>query len=263
MSGETTAIYWEASGLPLNNLAWSVKTLGGDRNSPAEPRGDNVKLPFKKGSLWVRKMKEAKSLTLPMWMDPFNTDGSVDLALTMEQKFHANWKTLLDAFDTGGQFDLKKRWWSGNTIKDATARAELIGGMEPTISGNQYHAEFNVDLELADPYFYKAVASQALGAAVTIIGDVPTDHVVLTLTSGTNPRVTFPGGNWIQFNGVIGGTPVVIDLSKCTAKIGSVFVNGSISRNSQFIEWPYLAPGAQTLVLSTGAGTFTYDAAYR
>lgn len=257
-----TPIYWEANGVSLHTQRWAVTTQGGSRNSPAPRRGEDVQVPFRRGRMTSRKIVDSKVLTLPMWMAPVNDDGSTDPGLTDEQMFHKNWRYLLSKIDVDGQFDLVKRWYEGTTVKSATARAEFEDGLAPAVSGG-YLAAFSIDFLLADPYFYSPVASQAIGT-INVEGDVPTDHVTLSLSNGTNPRVTFPDGNWIQYTGSPGGTPVVINLQTGMSMRGSAYVNGLITRNTNFAEFPTLKPGSQALTLSGGGtGTVTYDAAYR
>lgn len=258
----STNIYWEANGLSLHTHAWSVTTFGGKRNSPTDRRGEDVQVPFRRGRIASRKVPDSKVLSLSMWMAPVNQDGTQDPALTDEQKMHDNWRLILNTIDVLGQFPLVKRWWEGDQVKAATAQAEFADGLEPSVNGG-YLAQFGIDFLLADPYFYSPVAAQPVGT-ITVAGDVETDHVILSLTNGTNPRVTFPDGNWIQYNGSPGGSPVSINLLTGMATRAGLYVNGLVQRSSNFGEWPTLKPGSNALTLTGGGtGTVAYDAAYR
>lgn len=258
-----TDIYWEANGLSLHTYAWSVETFGGRRYVPAPRKGSDVPLPLRRGRVHVDKLPDSQVQTLSMWLAPFNEDGTEDPALTPEQKMHANWRKILDAIDVPGQFPLVKRWYlDDGTVHAATAQAEYQDGLEPTANGRG-GLSFATTLLLADPYYYEPVAAQPVGD-ITVLGDVPTDHVQINLSGGTNPRLTFPDGNWIQYNGSPGGTDVIVNCLTGNAKRGNQFVNGLISRANNFGSWPVLDKGAQSLTLTGGGtATITYDAAYR
>lgn len=251
-----TPIYWEASGGSLHTHAWAIETWGGSRNKTADKRGENIVLPFTPGRKRTKKYRDQRVLALPMWMRPRNADGSLDGVLTQEQKMQANWESLMSLVDTEDEFPLTKRWYdSAGNIKVATAMGELVEGPEPLV-GDNFLVRFTLSIALADPWFYSTVASQTIGT-ITVGGNKPTNHVVLTIASGVT--VTTPDGNWLKYNGT--GTAVV-DCHERTAirQSDSVYVNGKITRNTKFPEWLTLQPGSQAL---TGTGTVAYDAAWK
>lgn len=256
-----SAVYWTANNFSLHTMGWSVKSFGGRRFFGPSKRGEDLSVPFKRGRIYVPKSRESQWYDLNMWVLPVNDDGTRG-PLTREQQAHENWRRIIEAVDVEGQFDLTKRWYDGAAIKSATAQAEFVEGDGPdSDDGTGFY--FSLKMMLADPYFYAPAAPVASGA-VTVEGEAPTDHVVITFTGGVNPRLTLPDGNWIQYNGTVGGTPIIIRTLTGNAKRGSSYVNGMITRSPKFGEMPRLAPGAQTLAL-TGGGTVSvaYDAAYR
>lgn len=255
-------VFWEANGLSLHTHAWSVKSFGGRRFFSAPRRGEDIEIPFRRGRIHVPKTREPQLYDINMWVLPLDEDGSRSATLTIEQAAHRNWRKLVQFLDIDGQFPLVKRWYDGSSVKSATALAEFLEGDGPnTDDGQSFYA--SLTLMLADPYFYQPVAGQPVGT-IEVEGEVPTDHVVITLSGGTNPRVSLPSGNWIQFNGSVGGTPVVIDALNGTAKQGSQFVNGLVTRSNLFPKWLELKPGTQNLTYSGGGtATIRYDAAYR
>lgn len=258
-----TNVYWEVNGLSLHTEAWSVRTHGGRRTVPTARRGDDVVVPFRHGRIRTNKFRDSQIISVSMWLVAMNENGTRDATMTMEQKREQNWRKILNAVDVDGTYDLTKRWWEGGVVKAATATAEFSDGLIPTVEGAHRYT-FTIEWELSDPFFYSAVAAQPIDGSVDVLGEVETDHVLLTLTNGTNPRVTFPGGNWVQYNGSPGATPVTIDLSTGLAMRGGLYVNGLISRNTAFGAWPTLRPGTQAVTLTGGGtGTLAHDAAYR
>lgn len=257
----TTPVYWEANGLSLHTEGWSLRTFGGSRSAPPGKRGDDRQVPFSRGLRRVRKTRDARVMALGMWILPRDADGDRYPGLTDEQAMHGNWRMLVNALDVDGTFPLVKRFWIGSTVKVVTATAELLDAPEPTVSGGR-RMETSLSVLLADPYFYEAFAAQAIGA-LSVGGDSPTDHLIVTLNGGTNPRVTAPDGNWVQYNGSPGGTPVVVDMLNGSATRGGQYVNGLISRNRSFAEWMTLKPGQGLTLSGGGTATVAYDAAWR
>jgi len=249
----STPLYWTASGGSLHTYAWMVKTLAGGRNQLPPKRGDDVAIPFLTGRRYSKKMMDSRTLPLDMWVEGKNPDGTIDSSMSKAAKLQNNWRYLMGLFrpTNGLQFNLTKRFYVGSDIMLATAKAEMLDAPEPSASGAD-HWDFTVELFLANPYFYSSVAAQAIGT-IDVQGDAPTDRLRITMGNG---RITSPDGNWIQYNGT--GT-VVIDTAAGTAKNGTQFVNGLVTRNPNFRELMRLQPGINAL---TGSGTIEYKAAW-
>lgn len=258
-----TPIYWEANGLSLHTYAWSVKSFGGSRNAPAPKRGEDLQLPGVRGRRYVKKVRESMQRSLAMWLMPLNQDGSVDATLTFEQMLHKNWRTILDAVDVPGQFALVKRWYDDTgVVKSATGYAEFLEGMEPEVAGGYRH-EFTMDLFMADPYFYGSDQTVASLGAMTVLGDVETDRVVLTLNVTGNARVDMSDGNWFTYTG--GAGTLTVDSYTGIAKLGTTPVNGLMARNPDFSQYAVLTPGSFTVTATSGisSGSLVYNPAYR
>jgi hypothetical protein len=255
--------YWEANGLSLHTYAWSVTSFGGAQYSGPAKRGEDLLIPFRKGRRSQRKSREAKPYDLGMVVVPRSEDGGPCVAgLTPEQMADRNFRTVVEAVDVDGLFPFVKRWWDGTTLMTATALAEYLDSNGPSTSdGDSF--DYTINLFLADPYFY--APPEVLGTGPVLIkGDVATSRFTVTFTLGTNPRLTLPDGNWIQYQGSPGMTPVVIDVHTGLAMHGSSYVNGLIVRNPDFPDWPVLPPGDQTITLSGGGAiSIEYEAAYR
>ncbi len=261
-----TEIYWEANGLSLHTLAWSVSTFGGRRYAPAPKRGSDLVLPLRQGQRFVPKVRDSQQLSLAMWCVPLQPNGLPDPDLTLEQRLHKNWQTIVDAVDVPGQFDLKKRWWAEDQVMEATARAEFLEGLEPEMAGG-YRAEFSLDLFLADPYFYGDEATNA-GGAFTALGDAATDRVEITVNVTGNARIDFSDGNYLIYAKPGGGTPagtLVIDAYTGIVKKSGVPINGWISRNKNFGSYALITPGSYEVEFTSGitSGLVKYYPAYR
>lgn len=245
-------VYWTANGLSLHTHAWSVKSFGGRRFWGPSKRGEDLHLPFRPGFVHMPKGRNPQLYDISMWVLPLNPDGTKSPTLNLAQMAHKNWRTIVGYLDVDGQFPLVKRWYEDTTVKSATAQAEFLEGDGPkTDDGQDFYCD--VTLTLADPYFYGPQVSKAIGT-ITVEGEANTARVILEIGPG---RVTFPDGNWIEYNGT--GT-VTIDCLNGTAKKGTTYVNGQVERNRLFPEWPKLTPGSNAI---TGSGTIKYQPAYR
>lgn len=170
--------WWDVNGVSLNQYCHAIKTYGGSRLAVPKLRGDNSLLPFRHGRMFKPKTPDSRVITLAMWVA--GIDPSTDIPATNQKvQFNDNWKALTDLFwSPGQQLDLTKRWFqnaSAPVLMQATAKAELAGTMDPTMTGRT-RADFGVDLLLADPFFYGAEVSQTIevGEELTIsnVGDV-------------------------------------------------------------------------------------------
>lgn len=251
----TTPLFWEAAGVSLHTHAWQIRTFGGSRNKWAPKRGDDFVLPFHVGQYRAKKYRDARTLVLPMWVKGVTEDGPPDPDMSRVAKFHSNYRKLMSAFDADNRFNLTKRFYDNNTIRTAVARAEMLDTPEPQMIGPDA-CYIDIELRLAETYFFEAIGGSFGAGTTQIVGDAPTNRLVFTMGNG---RVTLPDGNWIQYNGT--GT-AEINCETALAKKGSDYVNGLITRNNNFPHWPTLQPGSQTLT-ATGSMTFTYSAAWQ
>lgn len=259
----TNPYYWDLAGTPLETYAWNLKTRGGSLRGTPNPRGDNQPVPYRHGKRFLPKFRDSRILQFNMWILGSNDDGSVPVGTTKLDTFNANYEALADLFDFDGQRVLTKRWLEGITPRSATALVEYAGGLEPSMRG-QYLADFSPSLLLADPWFYEAPVTIAIdGGAKIIRGDRPTDFMTITFTGGTNPRLTI-GTRWIQYTGVVGGSPVTIDVNERSAARAGLYVNGAISRDMFDPNWLELPVGSVTPVLTGGGScSVTYQARFR
>jgi hypothetical protein len=253
----TTTVKWRYRGVDLNTLAWNIKTRGGSRMGTADPRGENQLIPGVVGRRYLAKPRDSRIITLAMWARGSDADGTRPVTRTdLVNLFDYNWETLANLFDADGQYDLEKTFRTGpsGTLKTATAQAEYWGGLDPDTT-DEFKLDFAPQLLLADPWFYGAQISGLTGA-VTIDGNKPTDHVVLTIPAGGT--VGWQSGERFITNG--SGVTVTVDCREHSAYGGGTYQNGLITRDRNTADWCVLNPGAVTF---TGSGTVAYSPAWR
>jgi hypothetical protein len=286
--------FWEIEGESLHQYGWSVSTIGGSRFAMPPRRGDNQKYAYRPGMRFRPKVPDSRTLTLAMWVT-----GQYDLATGLQAADHRiAWN---DSFDflrrlvwkvEGRQFTLTRRWKltvAGTpTIVTADALAELGNTMEPTMTGRQ-RAEFQMDLLLADPFFYGRSGlpnnpSYPNYPWTTV--DVPrnlssADHDTWTHVTVTNPGydVAAFGSLYVDFVGPL-KNPVLandsahpqvwvkyngeIDEGVTIRLVVPDFLAFQRSNNHNYIQnithsgarhWFGLLPGDNTLTLITAEGT--------
>lgn len=309
-----SSVYWDllkadgSTWFSLHTYAWSVKSFGGRRWTAGAKRGENIMLPHRQGRIYVPKLREAQTFDLNLWVFPTEEDGRKPVGKTIEQKTHENWRKIIAAFDQEGQFWLRKRWHldssnanqfsSGGGTTSALALAEFLDGSGPdSDDGKGFYG--NISLAVADPYFYgnqlvggwSGLDKASTGVPLSIgannvnpTGEAPTDHIWLVISgsSGGNPRITFPDGNWVQLltheisqpNGTYiidfkNGMGVHADPDTYLENNANVYryVNGVVRRNPYFQNWPRLDPNrypTSTITVTGDASvSMIYDPAYR
>jgi len=195
-------------------------------------------------------------------------------------KWSDNWDTLrrLVCPANGAQVTLTRKWRltvSGTpTVVSATAAAELVGSMAPTMTGRT-RSEFVVEFLLADPLFYgtqSTTSGIAIGSPTTITNpghEVAAHYGVEVDLIGplTNPRLTNSTPNpdvWVQYTGTISsGVTVRLNVTdfSATRLSDSANVIAGIS-HSGARHWMGLLPGANSLTLTASAGSGTATVRY-
>lgn len=251
----TTEVYWTYRGTILNNLAWNIKTRGGSRMGTADPRGEDQLVPGMTGRRYLYKYRDSRIITLGMWVRGADQDGDRPIgAAALAVKFDQNWDTLANLFDVDGQQSLTKRFRDGvGGYKTATALAEYHGGLDADMS-DEYKADFSPQLLLADPWFYGAYTAYA-GGAVTVDGNRPTDHVILSIAAGAT--ISWQGGARFVTNN--SAYTIGVDCRERSVTSSAGYQNGLIVRDRSTADWCTLNPGAETF---TG-GTVSYAPAWR
>lgn len=279
MSNNTTE-YWSIQygsdpAVSLHQYGWSIATVGGGRYALPPRRGANLVMPYRPGSIHVYKQPAERPMTLVMWvtgMDP--ATGAAPAHGDQRLQWNDSWDTLRRLLwkVSGQMFNLNRRWWLSDDngtpqLLTATAQAEMVGTMEPTMTGRT-RADFAMELLLPDPYFYGSTITSTVNVGVqeSVVNsghDVAlNNHLEVDLIGPlTNPRltnVTADPNVWVQFNGsILSGRTVRLNVGRFTANQIGVSTYNEIGRisNGGSRHWFGLLPGANLLQLSgTGAG---------
>lgn len=263
----STDVYWDVDGTSLHQYAWSVATLGGDRNALPPMKGEDATFAYLEGQAWRAKTADARTMSLAMWILP--RDVATDaLSTDMRGRYTTNLRTLKMLFwKPRQQIALTRRWQEfGAGVTAATALAQVTG-MEPTMTG-PYRADLSVDLLLADPYFYTAQQTQScaygVGQAITNSGDdQTTGYGCEVVFNGplTNPQLTNQQGVWLRLGTTVsGGDSITCNLYNNTAIRTSDGANmiGTVTHSGSR-RWMVLQRGGNVLTLtgSSGSGTAT------
>ena len=155
--------YWSVIGtdgveVALNQYAWSVQSYGGSSRGLPPLRGEDQVYANRAGQSFRPKVAAARTIVLEMFVngiDP-DTDGISD---DPDLQFNENLAALQRLFWTPSeQIQLVRRWRTASGMQTATAKAQIAGTMDPDMTGRS-RATFNVELLLADPYFYSDPAT--------------------------------------------------------------------------------------------------------
>lgn len=288
----TTDEYWAVDGVSLQTYAYNIQTLGGDRMAPPAPRGSNIDVPYRPGSIWTPRVPGDRTISLGMWVTGANPDGTMPSQDSVRRNFDRNWKTLTRLFaGYRKQFTLTKRFWiptadltaAGATAQalkvdgswsliEASAQASWSSGLSPAMNGPA-RAAFTVDILLSDPFFYSDEISVtfAAGASVvtTYLGDDRTNHVNVEFRGpSTTPRLRHTAqGQWVQYSAaLVSGAVVNVDVDNFSAtrtQSGATTpVSGSIEHTGDRF-WYYVEPGRSTAGYSVASGTGTAILKYR
>ena len=269
--------YWEINGVSLNQYCWSIKTIGGSRLAVPKLRGDNTLFPFRDGRAFRAKNADSRVITLAMYVAGIDPDTDAPRTSRQDVQFNDNWKALQRLFwSPDEQLTLTRRWWENAdtpVLRTATAKCELAGTMDPTMTGRS-RADFAVDLLLSDPYFYGPEISANLTTSGTTIvtnpGDIPVWSTINMVLNGelTSPVITNQTAEpdvWMRINTAVVDDPINISVGDFTVinTFDDSNLTGSVT-HSGHRAWMKLLPGNNTLKLtSTGSGTGDVDLTFQ
>lgn len=273
----TTSEYWEINGVSLNQYCWNITTLGGSRMALPPLRGSDLQYAYRPGKDFRPKIPDSRVISLAMWVAGVNPSSSSPGA-NQSVQWNDNWRALKQlVWNPRDQVTLTRRIQYGTGLVTQTAKAQIAGVMEPSMTGRT-RANFVLDLLLSDPFFYGTSNTVSIAAGASGTVNNPGDDIVAYRNFSItffgplgNPKLTNSTANpdvWVKVGSTIaGGDSVTLDVGAFTALrtsdggnlIGGVTHSGSRS-------WMGLLPGDNTLTLTrdTGAGhvEITYAAPY-
>ena len=262
----TEPIQWYIDGTALSSEAWGVAEWGGSSESPPKYRGGALTIPYRRGQLWRPGVPDSRTITLPMWLtDQHPTTGTYGGSSQMLD----NWRALRNLFtSTGGrQLAIRKVWDGG--YGDATGYGQYAGGLEPenyALTG----AKFDVDLFMADPYFYGTEHTLGTFNSGTyditgdILGDVSTGRYSLTFAGALSGfSLTIKQGSEVLSSLTSSmllstGKTLSIAMPDLTWSTDQAGQSVAMFTPGQQSGWIDLDPSATSLVVAaTGAGSVT------
>lgn len=192
---------WTLDGLTLNAYCWAIASLGGSGSGRFDfppLRGSNRSYAYRPGAVFQPKVADERVITLTMWVagiDPATGLPAHDVVT----QWNDNWNTLRRAFWTPKRQVVLDRKWKLNvsspSLVEASAHAQFQQSSSPLAMTGRARADFAVDFQLADPFFYGA-------------------PIVTTVTSGTPATIHNPGDDDAAYTGVtvkfVGGTNPVL-----------------------------------------------------
>lgn len=297
----TTETYWDVDGQSLQTYAFNIETLGGDRLAPPQVRRSSQKVPYMVGTRFVQGVPDERTITLGMWVQGSNQDGTVPTDEHLKRKFDRNWQMLRRLlWRPRKQFTLTKRFWVLTadleaagvdttgltedglwTLYSASAQVSYAGGLNPTMQGNA-HGIFTVDLLLSDPFFYSEeltipFTTETGGAnpgptqEVMILGDDRTMNIEVDFEGPlTSPRITNTTEEqelFVRYSSTVAdGESATIRVKSFTAThypSGEPYpVSGNVNHRGD-LYWFYMEPGVVDLILDVQSGTGTALLRYR
>ncbi len=196
----TTIEFWECDGVSLSEQGWNVSTLSGRYNVP-QLRGEDATYAYVEGQDFRPKIPDSRQITLQMWVQGVEP-GTGIAGPDQMRRWNDNWHFLCQLFWTPKrQVVLTRRWLRTNDngtveIQVTTAKAQYIGGLEPSMTG-RFRSTFQVDFKLHDPFFYPQVDTTA---TVANAGTAATPSELVTVR---NPGDYIAAGRhmFVEFHG--------------------------------------------------------------
>lgn len=275
MSNYTTE-YWEVDNTSLSRYAWGIETVGGSRWGLPPLRGENQTFAYLPGQSARPKIPDSRTIILSMFV--IGIDPSTDAYVSNPRvQWNDNWRALQRLFFTPTrQLTLTRRWESATGgMQSGTAQAQMVGMMDPEMTGRS-RATFEVELLLADPFFYGPVITKTLvyntPQVIAYAGDYETGtakDMTLKFTGPlTNPRVTNSTPTvpvWMQIGtSIAGGDSVTASLQTgrvIRASDSANLVGGLTHSGTR--RWISLYGGNNTVTLTGSSGTGTCEFKYR
>ena len=267
--------YMEVDGTPLQTYAMNIETVGGARRAPTKFRGDNVKIPHRRGGRFRKKVPDQRTLSLNMWVRGCDDDGKIPSGRTARALYEQNLDRLINLLWRGedDQMVLTKRVFKGEAITPVDALAEFSGGLEPSMIGRRA-AKMTVDLLLADPYFYDRTWTTVTLAngnnSIVVPGTAKTTKIKVTINGARNVtrlRNSTYGVETTYNDSLNAGDVALLDIDafnayKTPSGQTQVRMNTKVVHQGD-AEWLYLKPGTNVIALSSTSGAGQVQLQYK
>lgn len=261
-------------------------------------KGKDIEIPSIHGSAWREKRFESRTESWTIVITDANptTGATAATEASRRAQFNENYDAVMSIINkTGSQLSIKHNRIDPNNSSLIEVRAsygEIVNSYDINENKDLLYAQFNVDIEYADPRWYDlSVYSPALSASITTatssasvtntsedIGTAPVTYMNITFAPTTgnslvNPRLTnstYSSQSIIGYNGTINsGESVTIDTENLTMRDGTgTNIISSLYRSGTRQDWMVLFPTANTLTFSVtgtssrGICTITHKRAF-
>lgn len=266
--------YMEVDGIPLQTYAMNVETVGGARRAPGKFRGENRKIPNRRGTRFVKKVPDQRTLSLNMWVRGCDDDGNIPSGRTARALYEQNLDRLMNMMWRGeAQMRLTKRVFVGEALRAVDAMAEFNGGLEPSMIGRKA-AKMTVDLLLADPYFYDrnytTVTLVNGNNTIVVPGTAKTTKIQVTINGARNVtkiRNATYGVESTYNDSLNTGDVALLDVDNFNA-YKTPSGQTRVRNNTKIVhqgdpEWLYLRPGTNVIALSSTSGAGAVQLQYK
>lgn len=264
-----TEVFWEADGVSLHTYAWSIETIGG--MGPPPLRGTDHLVPMRSGQQWVPKKFDANTITLAMWLRGVDADAGSGVTRATRQKYDDRWNDLIRLLWTPGrQLSLRKRFYDRGVLRSATAKAEYVGGLEPTMMG-QSAGRCTVDLKIAEGVFFDDITENVPlvngDNTLQVRGNAPTTNIKVSVTGARENVKVRNATHGVEFTyprSILTGQNAVIDIDDYSVIDSSLNYDASAHIiHTGADQWLTLLHGTNVINLSSTSGAGTVNLEYR
>lgn len=247
---------WSFKGVDLCTKAWYVENVDG--LGPPGFRGEDLTLPYRYGTKYIKKKYNSKSIILNMWVAGVDRyTGYLENGKTTLETLYENIDYLNRVFGSLGRHTLRRTLPNGEVRE---AKAEVYDKFDFGVRPEGY-SRFSVEFELSDPFFYDLnagyihipVSGTTVETIVSVTGTAPASSLDITLVGSlTNTKITNLNNNVsLSYNGVIGaGESVLINTRSFSCSKNGVNDISSISHDGDSY-WFLLEPGENNLVVES------------
>ena len=225
----------------------TIEVWDGALISPA-PRGADQLIPFRDGEIYTAKAFEAHPVSIGLVLTPTSIMTLNDTLRTLRR---------LAAPDRTVSLTRRLSYTAGNEQQTCTAR--YLSGLDPALFQAMTNGRLVLTMRNLDGLWYGASTTIAAGTS-TVLGDVRTRKMTVTVSAGTAPTVTnATNGSAFTVTGST-ATPVVVDVLNQSATASGSDCSSRVSWSGT---WPLqLEAGSNTLTISSGTLSVAYFPAF-